>query len=82
MTKLEVLYILYQPLLPFQHTVKKSELETEGIELKEEGRYLAVTMSEEQINNGGLRLVLSTRKKETNRRITVTYLNDKKNDSK
>ena len=62
--------------------IESSELEIESIEWKELGKYLAVTMSEEQINDEDLRSVIPKREKETNRKITVAYLNEKKNKNK
>ena len=43
---------------------------------------MAVTMSKEEINREGLRKVIPRRKEETNRNITVSYLNDKRNANK
>ena len=47
---------------------------------KEVGKYLATTLTKEEIEREGLRHVTPKRKQETNRKITVAYLNNKKND--
>ena len=48
----------------------------------EVGKYLAVIMSEEEIEREGLRRVIPERRGENNRKITVAYLADKKNEDK
>ena len=58
--------------------IESSEIEEENINWTELGKYLAVTMSKDEITDEGLRHVIPRRKEETNRNITVSYLNDKK----
>ena len=62
--------------------IENSEKDIEKVDWQEVGKYIAVNMSEEAIENEGLRNVIPRRKNETNRRISVAYLADKKNDDK
>ena len=64
--------------------VENSNEEIENVNWYELGKYLAVTMEPEQIEREGLRNVVPMRKPEheTDRKITVAYLCDKKNDEK
>ena len=62
--------------------IENSEKEVENVDWTELGKYLAVTMSDEQIEKEGLRKVIPQRKDETKRKIGVAYLLDKKNDEK
>ena len=59
--------------------IEESEMEVEGVDWHEVGKYLAVVMTTEEIEDQGLRLVIPQRKGEKNRTITVSYLNDKRN---
>ena len=62
--------------------VENSERDIENVNWIEVGKYLAVIMSEEEIEREGLRRVIPERRGETNRKITVAYLADKKNEDK
>ena len=62
--------------------IENSDEVVENVDWVEMGKYLAVTMEEEQIEKEGLRSVIPKRKVETGRKIGVAYLNDKKNADK
>ena len=54
--------------------VENSKEEIENVNYHEVGKYLAVTLSREEIYNEGLQHVIPKRKVETNREISVAYL--------
>ena len=60
--------------------IEGSEMEIDNVDWKEVGKYLAVSMTREDIEREGLRKVIPERKGGNTRQITVSYLNDKKND--
>ena len=60
--------------------VESCEKDVEDVDWKEVGKYLATTLTKEEIEKEGLRHVVPKRKQETNRKITVAYLNNRKND--
>ena len=60
--------------------IEGSEMEIDNVDWKEVGKYLAVSMTREDIEREGLRKVIPERKGENTRQITVSYLNDKKNE--
>ena len=62
--------------------IRSSENETMNVDYTEVGKYLAVTMTKEKIIQEGLKHVIPTRKKETGRRITVSYLCCRENEDK
>ena len=63
-----------------QIMIEESDMEIESIDMQEVGKYLAVTMDKDSIKHEGLQHVIPQRKNENNHRITVSYLNDKRND--
>ena len=60
--------------------VEDSEKEVQDVEWKEVGKYLAVNMKKEEIEREGLQHVIPKRKQETNRKISIAYLSNKKNE--
>ena len=62
--------------------VETSEQEIENVDWHEVGKYLAITLTGEEIEKEGLRKVVPMRKVETGRCIGVAYLCDKRNDEK
>ena len=68
--------------LAVRDMIENSEHEIENVDWVEVGKYLAVTMEEDQIIKEGLRNVIPKRKEETNRKIGIAYLNNKQNDDK
>ena len=60
--------------------IEGSDMEIENVDWKEVGKYLAVSMTKEEIEREGLRKVVPERKGENLRKITVSYLNNKNND--
>ena len=65
-----------------EEMIKTSEREVEKVDYGEIGRYLAVTMTKEKIDEEGLQHVVPTRKRDTGRKITVAYLCNRDNDDK
>ena len=62
--------------------VESCEKDIQDVDWKEVGKYLATALTKEEIEKEGLHHVIPKRKRETNRKITVAYLNDKKNAGK
>ena len=62
--------------------IVNSKEEVEGVDYIEVGKYLAVTMSREDIRREGLANVVPERKEETGREISVAYLCNKDNAGK
>ena len=62
--------------------VENSKEVVRNVDYEEVGKYLAVTMSKEEIDSEGLSNVIPKRKKETGREISVAYLCNKNNDDK
>ena len=60
--------------------IENSEKTVENVDWQEVGKYLAVTMSEKDIEKEGLQHVVPKRKGERRRKVTVAYLGQKKND--
>ena len=60
--------------------VENCDEEVQDVDWKEVGKYIATTISKEEIEREGLQHVIPKRKQETGRRITVAYLQNKKND--
>ena len=60
--------------------VENCDEEVQDVDCKEVGKYIATTMSKEEIEQEGLQHVIPKRKQETGRKITVAYLQNKKND--
>ena len=60
--------------------VEGSEDQPDDVEWWEVGKYLAVTMTKEQIEKEGLIHVIPRRKKGPNRKVTVAYLSNKQNE--
>ena len=60
--------------------VESCEKDIQDVDWKEVGKYLATTLTKEEIEKEGLSHVIPKRKQETNRKITVAYLNNKKNE--
>ena len=60
--------------------IENSEEVIENADYFEIGKYLAVTLSKEEIDNEKLQHVIPQRKIETNRNITIAYLCNKKNE--
>ena len=60
--------------------IESSERTVENVDWQEVGKYLAVTMSEKDIEKEGLQHVVPRRKGEGRRRVTVAYLGQKKNE--
>ena len=69
-------------IISVREMVEESKREIEDVNWHELGKYLAVTMSKEEIEKEGLIHVIPTRKEETGRRITVAYLCNKQNSEK
>ena len=59
--------------------VVNSKEEVEGVDYVEVGKYLAVTMSREDIRREGLANVVPERREETDREISGAYLCNKDN---
>lgn len=62
--------------------IESSENEVENVDYGEVGKYLAVTMSRDEITREGLTNVIPERKEETGREISVAYLCNKDNVNK
>ena len=60
--------------------IENSEETVQNVDWHEIGKYIAVTMSEENIKNEGLEHVIPRRKTERKRKVTVAYLSQKKNE--
>ena len=60
--------------------IRNSENDIETVDYHEVGKYLAVTMSKEEIKKERLEHVIPLRKQETGRKISVAYLANKEND--
>ena len=59
--------------------IEQSEKQIESVDWNELSRYLAVTLSKEEIEKEGLQHVLPKRKSNNNRKVSVAYLSNKKN---
>ena len=59
--------------------IEGSEDQPDSVDWFEIGKYLAVTMTEEEIKREGLRNVVPERKRDSNRKVTVAYLSNKQN---
>ena len=59
--------------------IKNSKDEVKNVDYEEVGKYLAVTMTKEEITKEGLTEVIPERKIETGRQISVAYLCNKNN---
>ena len=62
--------------------IEQSEDEVKNVDYTEVGKYLAVTMSREEVTREGLSNVIPKRKVETGREISVAYLCNKDNEDK
>ena len=62
--------------------VEKSTENVRNVDYDEVGKYLAVTMSKEEIHKEGLNHVIPERKVETGREISIAYLCNKANEDK
>jgi hypothetical protein len=60
--------------------VEHSEKQIEDVDWTELSRYLAVTMTKDEIEKEGLQKVIPERKRETNRKVSVAYLVNKENE--
>ncbi len=61
--------------------IEQSEDQPEGVDWYEVGKYLAVTMTKEEIKKEGLVNVIPERERGSNRKVTVAYLTNKQNES-
>ena len=59
--------------------IEQSENQIESVDWNEISRYLAITLSKEEIEKEGLQHVLPKRKNNNNRKVSVAYLSNKKN---
>ena len=60
--------------------VEVSEKQVEGVDWTEVGKYLAIVMTNEEIEEEGLKHVVPKRKTQPNRKVSIAYLSNKKND--
>ncbi|MCP3849452.1 MAG: hypothetical protein GY694_04320, partial [Gammaproteobacteria bacterium] len=60
--------------------IESSDEQIEKVDWCEVGKYLAITMTDEEIRREGLQHVLPRRIQNANRRVTVAYLSNKKNE--
>ena len=61
--------------------IEESEDQPEGVDWYEVGKYLAVTMTKDEIRKEGLVNVIPERERGSNRNVTVAYLTNKQKES-
>ena len=66
--------------LAVREMIENSEDVVQNVDWHEVGKYIAVTMSDEDVKKEGLEHVIPRRKKERKRKVTVAYLSQKKNE--
>ena len=62
--------------------IENSNMVTKNVNWRELGKYLAVMMTDEEIETEGLQSAIPKRKNPNTRSITINYLQDDKNDDK
>ena len=69
-------------IIAVKEMIEESEEEVENVDFNEVGKYLAVTLTKEEIAKEGLEHVIPKRKVDTGRGISVAYLCNKGNEDK
>ena len=69
-------------IVSIRELIEGATKEMENVDFEEVGKYLAVTLTKEEVKREGLEHVIPKRKVETGREITVAYLCNKANEDK
>ena len=69
-------------IISVRELIESSVKEMDNVDYEEVGKYLAVTLTKEEVKREGLEHVIPKRKIETGREITVAYLYNKANEDK